>query len=130
MNRDPRKRTAIGTCASCHRGLSTRQLTQRLTVRGDGRITRARCLSCHETLTGLVDVQRMHDKHVSLQTDFTKSKVGFLACHDEIEHGDFGVRIPQIAPLAHGEAEASLNPPPVLVGGSDGQRQTVSGAVR
>ncbi|MBI3091828.1 MAG: NapC/NirT family cytochrome c [Candidatus Tectomicrobia bacterium] len=112
MNRRPQQETAVGKCTSCHRTLSERELTQRLTVRGDGQVARARCLDCHEDLTKLGEVQFLHDRHVSQNTDFTRPKVACLACHAEIEHGDFGTRPPGSAPppddwAANGASESS-----------------------
>ncbi len=62
------------SCSSCHGGV----------VRGDGRVPKRRCQSCHNQLDRLAkygETNYLHRKHV------TEHKVDCQECHDEIEHG-------------------------------------------
>lgn len=75
---DPFDHTQVASadmaCSSCHGNV----------VRGDGRVPKRRCQSCHnqaDRLAKFGEVLLLHKMHVS------EHKVDCQECHDEIEHG-------------------------------------------
>ena len=87
--RDKSIGTAIGTCFTCHDTTGERIEEASFVLVGGGKVSKERCLDCHYEITRFDDTQYLHDVHISLNTDFTKTKVECGSCHGEIRHGRF-----------------------------------------
>jgi len=81
--------TAIGTCFTCHDTTKEPLEEKALVLTGNGEVTPESCLNCHYAIDRFEDTQYLHDVHINLNTDFTKSKVECGSCHGEIRHGGF-----------------------------------------